>query len=145
MTTMTTDPTVHLDVRPMIAAGEAPFDSIMAAAETIPVGGVLELLAPFRPLPLYAEMQQRGFTATTTHENLEAWTVRFTQTGITAQTILSEVAERHPAAVPILAKHGFDLCCGGAKPVEVAARAHGVPLDVLLTELQGVVGGSSKQ
>lgn len=134
--TMTTDP-VRLDVRPIIGAGDEPFETIIAAADAIAEGGVLELTAPFQPLPLYPVMQRRGFAATTEQRAPDEWVVRFRQTGITAETLLAAVAERHPSTTPILAKYGFDLCCGGAKPIEVAARAHGVELEVLLGELQG--------
>jgi uncharacterized protein (DUF2249 family) len=137
--TMTTDP-VRLDVRPIIGAGEEPFETIIAAADSIAEGGVLELTAPFQPVPLYPVMRQRGFAATSDQRAPDEWVVRFRQTGITTESLLAGVAERHPATVEVLAKYGFDLCCGGAKPIEVAARAHGVDLDVLLDELQARVG-----
>lgn len=137
MTDTTTEPTLRLDVRPLIAIGDEPFDTIMTSAAAIPQGGVLELTAPFQPLPLYPVMQRKGFRAETIELGEDEWVVRFQQTGITSETLLADVAARHPATIPILAKYGFDLCCGGAKPVEVAARAHGVELEVLLAELQG--------
>lgn len=137
--TMTADP-VRLDVRPIIGAGDEPFETIIAAADTIPEGGVLELTAPFQPLPLYPVLRKRGFSAETQQRAPDEWVVRFKQTGITPETLVAAVAERHPATVEVLAKYGFDLCCGGAKPIEVAARAHGVELDVLLGELQERAG-----
>jgi hypothetical protein len=137
--TMTTDP-VRLDVRPIIGAGDEPFETIIAAADRIAEGGVLKLTAPFQPVPLYPVMRQRGFAATTDQRAPDEWVVRFRQTGITTESLLADVAERHPATVEVLAKYGFDLCCGGAKPIEVAARAHGVDLDVLLDELHARVG-----
>lgn len=136
MTDASRDTTVRLDVRPILAAGDEPFDTILATAESIPEGGVLELTAPFQPLPLYAVMRRRGFAATTDQHTAEEWVVRFRQTGITADSLLAAVAERFPSTAPVLATHGFDLCCGGAKPVAMAARAHGVDLDQLLGELQ---------
>lgn len=139
MTDIPTEPTLRLDVRPLIAAGDEPFDTIMASAGAIPPGGVLELTAPFQPVPLYPVMQRRGFRAETIALGEDEWVVRFQQTGITPEILVAEVAERHPSTAPVLAKYGFDLCCGGAKPVEVAARAHGVELELLLEELQGVV------
>lgn len=140
MTDMLADSIVRFDARPILAAGEEPFDAIIAAADTIPEGGVLELTAPFQPLPLYPVMQRRGFAATTEQRAPDEWVVRFRQTGITAGSLLAAVAERHPSTAPILAKYGFDLCCGGAKPIEVAARAHGVELDDLMEELQALAG-----
>ncbi len=137
--TLTTDP-VRLDVRPIIGAGDEPFETILAAADAIAEGGVLELTAPFQPVPLYPVMRQRGFAATTDQRAPDEWVVRFRQTGITTESLLAGVAEQHPATGEVLAKYGFDLCCGGAKPIEVAARAHGVDLDVLLDELHARVG-----
>jgi uncharacterized protein (DUF2249 family) len=137
--TMTNDP-VRLDVRPIIGAGDEPFETIIAAADTIAEGGILELTAPFQPSPLYPVLRKRGFSAETEQRAPDEWVVRFKQTGINTETLLAAAAERHPATVKILAKYGFDLCCGGAKPIEVAARAHGVDLDTLLRELQALVG-----
>lgn len=128
---------VRLDVRPTLAAGGEPFGEIIAAADALPEGGVLEILAPFEPVPLYRVMRHCGFAHIATLLPGGDVLARFTSTGITPDQLLADVAARHPAAAPVLARHGFDLCCGGAKPVELAARAHGVDLDVLLDELQG--------
>lgn len=131
---------VRLDVRPTLAAGGEPFTEILAAADALPVGGVLELLAPFEPVPLYQVMRHRGFAHRTAPQPGGDHLVTFTSTGITPEQLLADIAARHPEVAPILARHGFDLCCGGAKPVELAARAHGVELEGLLDELQGAAG-----
>jgi len=133
---------VRLDVRPTLAAGGEPFGQIVAAADTVPVGGILELLAPFEPVPLYQVMRHRGFSHRTAPQPGGDFLVRFTSTGITPDQLLADIAARHPGVAPILARRGFDLCCGGAKPVELAARAHGVELEGLLEELQTVASES---
>lgn len=53
-----------LDVRPLLARGEEPFGAIMAAADALQPGQALCLTAPFRPVPLFGVMVNRGFTVT---------------------------------------------------------------------------------
>ena len=55
-------------------------------------------------------------------------------------TTLNELVTRQPAAHPVLAAHGMDTCCGGAKTLAEAAEAHGVSLDELMTELKAALG-----
>ncbi len=128
---------VRLDVRPILAEGGEPLELILATADALPPGGTLEVHAPFDPVPLYQVMRHRGFAHRTIPHPGGDHLVAFTSTGITPDRPLAEIANQHPSVAPILARHGFDLCCGGAKPVELAARAHGVDLDLLLEELQG--------
>ena len=58
-----TPPPLELDVRPLLKAGEEPFQAIMQAASTLADGQSLRLLAPFRPVPLFSVMANRGFAA----------------------------------------------------------------------------------
>lgn len=58
---MTPDP-YELDVRPMLRAGEDPFQAIMAAVIVLLPGQALKLIAPFRPVPLFSVMAGRGFS-----------------------------------------------------------------------------------
>ena len=48
---------------------------------------------------------------------------------------IRELIERYPAAMPVLAAHGMDLCCGGGHSVPEAAALHGLDLDALLGQL----------
>lgn len=142
---MSTSPitTTTLDVRPILAAGAEPFEQILAAATDVPVGGVLDLLAPFDPIPLYGVLRARGFRAQAAAEADGSVRVRFTQTGIGAATTLAEVAALEQGLELVLGAHGMDTCCGGPKTLEFAARAHGVDLDALLTELHAGVAGAT--
>jgi uncharacterized protein (DUF2249 family) len=54
---------VRLDVRPMIAAGQEPFASIMKAAAQVEEGGTLLLDAPFDPAPLRRALAGKGFAS----------------------------------------------------------------------------------
>lgn len=129
------DSTVALDVRPMLARGEEPFAEIMEAAARVPAGGALELLAPFEPVPLYAVLAARGFAYATTPLSADGFLVRFLQTGIVPSQTVGSVYEQYPATGTVFAAHGIDLCCGGSKTLEFAAKAHGVDLNQLLTEI----------
>jgi iron-sulfur cluster repair protein YtfE (RIC family) len=53
-----------------------------------------------------------------------------------ARETLNEIVQRHPEALPVLHRYGFDTCCGGALPLEEVARRHGVELEPLLRELR---------
>jgi len=70
-------PPFRLDVRPLLTHGVEPLDDILAAAADIRVGEVLEVVAPFEPVPLYRVLGARGFA----HEALMLdggdWLARF--------------------------------------------------------------------
>ena len=51
-----------LDVRPMMAAGNEPFDAIMGAVTGLQPEEELELLAPLDPIPLYQVLGAQGFS-----------------------------------------------------------------------------------
>lgn len=128
--------TTAMDVRPILASGEDPLDLILETAVRLPEGGVLEITAPFEPVPLYAVLGDRGFAHLTEMRAPDEFVVRFTQTGITAESTVADVYERHPAAAPVLAEHALDLCCGGGHTLEFAAQAHGLELEQLVAALQ---------
>lgn len=58
---MTTPEPLVLDVRPQLARGEEPFSIIMEAVDGLAPGQPLQLIAPFRPVPLFNVMANRGF------------------------------------------------------------------------------------
>lgn len=51
-----------VDARPMIAAGDEPFETIMAAVSALDDGEELVVLAPFEPVPLEGVLSSQGFT-----------------------------------------------------------------------------------
>lgn len=53
-----------LDVRPILAGGTDPLGAILAAQDALPRGGVLALIAPFRPTPLLLVLHRRGCVVT---------------------------------------------------------------------------------
>jgi uncharacterized protein (DUF2249 family) len=71
---------VTLDVRPILAAGGEPFETIMAAINDLPDGDALELTAPFDPVPLYAVLGAQGFAHRTEQRGPAEFVVRFSRT-----------------------------------------------------------------
>ena len=63
MSNTETLPARELDVRPMLRAGEEPFQAIMDAVSALAPGQSLRLIASFRPVPLFSVMANRGFAA----------------------------------------------------------------------------------
>lgn len=68
----------ELDVRPHLARGEEPFGVIMAAVDALAGGQPLRLIAPFRPVPLFGVMANRGFAAQDRALADGGWEVVFT-------------------------------------------------------------------
>lgn len=66
-----------IDVRPIIAAGDEPFDLIMATVGALDDEEELVIVAPFEPVPLEGVLGSQGFT----YEALEIedgdWRVTF--------------------------------------------------------------------
>ncbi|HEY5303282.1 MAG TPA: DUF2249 domain-containing protein [Acidimicrobiales bacterium] len=53
---------VTIDARPIIAAGDEPFDLIMAAVGALERDEELVVLAPFEPVPLEGVLGAQGFS-----------------------------------------------------------------------------------
>jgi uncharacterized protein (DUF2249 family) len=75
---------VLLDVRDDIARGEEPFARIMAAVKALGPDDVLELRAPFEPLPLYEVLRRRGWAHRTDRHAADDWSVCFYREPATA-------------------------------------------------------------
>ena len=128
--------TIALDVRPILAMGEEPFDAIMNAADEIETGDSLEITAPFEPVPLYEVLARRGFAHTTDVRSDAEFVVLFTLTGITLDSTVSDVHAGFPSTASVIGEAGLDLCCGGGHSIEFAAGAHGLEPLRLLQDLQ---------
>jgi len=50
-----------LDVRPILARGEEPFDTIMETVAALEPGEPLELFVSFEPVPLFSVLGGQGF------------------------------------------------------------------------------------
>jgi len=72
-----TQPDYGLDVRPILAEGGEPFGAIMEAVAVLAPGQGLRLLAPFKPVPLFHLLGQRGFEPTAREIGGGDWEVIF--------------------------------------------------------------------
>lgn len=69
----------RIDVRCMLAAGQEPFSTVMAAAVHLPEGGALVLDAPFDPAPLRRVLAGKGFTSQGQRIAEGHWRITFTR------------------------------------------------------------------
>ncbi|HLT69979.1 MAG TPA: DUF2249 domain-containing protein [Acidimicrobiales bacterium] len=66
-----------VDARPTLAAGDEPFDEIMAAAAQVGQGEVLVVYAPFEPAPLEGVLGEQGFRYVADQIDGGDWRVTF--------------------------------------------------------------------
>ncbi|ANW00376.1 DUF2249 domain-containing protein [Bradyrhizobium icense] len=69
---------IDVDVRPILRAGGEPFSLIMAALDRLEPGQGLRLYAPFKPVPLFAVMADKGFAHSAQALDAGEWEVLFT-------------------------------------------------------------------
>ncbi|MET4206769.1 DUF2249 domain-containing protein [Bradyrhizobium sp. LA2.1] len=69
---------LEVDVRPILRAGGEPFSMIMAAVESVQPGHGIRLYAPFKPVPLFDVMANKGFAHSTTEIGSGEWQILFT-------------------------------------------------------------------
>ena len=68
---------VVLDTRPIFARGETPCTAIDAAVGQVAPGGLLVLLVPFEPVPLYTKLERDGFTHQALPQADGTWRIEF--------------------------------------------------------------------
>jgi uncharacterized protein (DUF2249 family) len=66
-----------VDARPLIAAGDEPFDLIMAAVAALGAQEELVVLAPFEPVPLEGVLGAQGFSYEAQEIGADDWRVTF--------------------------------------------------------------------
>lgn len=120
--TRTTPPITQLDVRPHLARGEEPFGLITETARALPPGACLQLIAPFRPAPLFSVMARMGFSAQPNQRPDGAWEVLFSPDPALAAAPDPDLA---PGSAPEAAlwpdpAHSLDLT--GLNPPEPMTR-----------------------
>lgn len=128
---MTAPAPLDLDVRPQIAEGQEPFAAIMAAADALAPGQALRLIAPFRPVPLFNVMANRGFASQDHRRPDGAWEVIFTP--------LDEVAPEQgiaPGSAP-----GAVLWPDPVQVLDLAGLAPPEPMVRILEELTAMPPG----
>jgi iron-sulfur cluster repair protein YtfE (RIC family) len=60
---------------------------------------------------------------------------------VTRETLIRDLVEIYPVAMPVLQQHGIDVCCGGGLTVPAAAEAHGYDPDALVQQVQQAIRG----
>jgi uncharacterized protein (DUF2249 family) len=70
-----------VDARPIIARGEEPFRTIMAAVDALEPGQDLVIIAPFEPVPLEGVLGGQGFTFEVQSLDGGDWRVTFRKAG----------------------------------------------------------------
>ena len=70
---------LEFDARPVIAAGDEPFDQIMAAVASLGEGQDLVVYAPFEPVPLEGVLGSQGFAYEAEPVGAGDWKVTFRQ------------------------------------------------------------------
>lgn len=74
-----------LDVRPILQNGQDPFSAIMQALASIPEGGALKLIAPFRPYPILQLLGTKGWAHKIENDeagNCTIWLFRAQEEGV---------------------------------------------------------------
>ncbi|HEY5304878.1 MAG TPA: DUF2249 domain-containing protein [Acidimicrobiales bacterium] len=66
-----------VDARPLIAAGDEPFDLIMSAVAALGEHEELVVLAPFEPVPLEGVLGAQGFSYEAQEIGADNWRVTF--------------------------------------------------------------------
>lgn len=70
---------LEFDARPVIAAGDEPFDQIMAAVASLDAGQDFVVYAPFEPVPLEGVLGSQGFAYEAEPLGEGDWKVTFRQ------------------------------------------------------------------
>ncbi len=66
-----------LDVRPILAGGQEPFDAIMQGVAALQDGQDLVVIAPFEPVPLEGVLFGQGFSYQVTQYSPDHFSVTF--------------------------------------------------------------------
>jgi uncharacterized protein (DUF2249 family) len=66
-----------IDARPLIAAGDEPFDLIMATVAALGEHEELVVLAPFEPVPLEGVLGAQGYSYDAVEIGVGDWRVTF--------------------------------------------------------------------
>ena len=87
-----------VDVRPILSRGTDPLAQILSALEGLPAGAVLEIVAPFKPVPLLALLSSQGHS-TVERRHGSMWIVDVVVAGSPTITALDD----RPAPEPLVA------------------------------------------
>jgi iron-sulfur cluster repair protein YtfE (RIC family) len=60
-------------------------------------------------------------------------------TPLTATDALNQIVARYPQTLSVLHRFGFDTCCGGSLPLNIAVEHHGLDLAEVLAALHAAI------
>ncbi len=114
-----------LDVRPILKTGGEPFQEIMKAVSQLGTGEGLRLLATFKPVPLFAVMQKKGYTHGERELGGGDWEVVFTPEPAAALGTAAAAAPASNAAASPRANE--PVATGAAQPGHADATGWPTP------------------
>ncbi len=85
LTKLTPAALVELDVRPLLAEGQEPFNAIMSALARTPSAGALRLVAPLKPTPLLQMLGSKGWSHWIETGDGDYWSIWFFRDGAPVQ------------------------------------------------------------
>ncbi len=132
-----TVPLHTLDVRPILKAGGEPFPEIMKAISQLGADQGLRLLATFRPAPLFAVMQKKGYTHAENELDGGDWEVVFTPEASSASAL---AANAENGAAPAVSTPGQDDATGWPEPSHTLDNRGMLPPEPLVITMDAVEG-----
>lgn len=130
-----------LDVRPILKAGGEPFPEIMKAVSELGAGQSLRLLANFKPVPLFAVMQKKGYTHGERELDGGDWEVVFTPSESPAPASPSPAPAA--SAAPVVSTPGKDDATGWSEPRHTLDNRGMMPPEPLVITMEAVEGMAS--
>ena len=130
-----------LDVRPILKAGGEPFPEIMKAISRLDAGQGLRLLATFKPEPLFAVMQKKGYTHGEKQLDGGDWEVLFTPSESPASVPAG--AASAASTGPAVSKPGQDDATGWPKPRHTLDNRGMMPPEPMVITMEAVEGMAS--
>jgi uncharacterized protein (DUF2249 family) len=129
-----------LDVRPILKAGGEPFPEIMKAVSQLGADQGLRLLANFKPVPLFAVMQKKGYAHVEKELDGGDWEVVFTP----EEAVKSAAPASAPAATGAATRPGQDDATGWPEPrhsLDNRGMMPPEPLVITMEAIEGMAGG----
>lgn len=130
-----------LDVRPILKAGGEPFPQIMQAISRLAEGQGLRLIANFKPAPLFAVMQKKGYAHSEKELDGGDWEVIFSPSTPSA----SESATTTKPAVngQAASRPGQDDATGWPEPRHTLDNRGLMPPEPMVITMEAVEGMAS--
>lgn len=127
-----------LDVRPILKAGGEPFPEIMKAVSELGAGQSLRLLANFKPVPLFAVMQKKGYTHGEKELDGGDWEVLFTPSESPASASTGPAPAA--SATPVVSTPGQDDATGWPEPRHTLDNRGMMPPEPLVITMEALEG-----